>query len=77
MDTDMPTVPAHKLGGDPQIKKSNHDIRITNQVGLKNAWKRLCYSTKILFLLVINHTMLIYRGYDVMKTVPIKVCVLQ
>ena len=32
MDTDTPTVPAHKLGGDPQIKKSYHDIRITNQV---------------------------------------------
>jgi hypothetical protein len=34
MDTDSPTMPAHKLGGDPQIKKSYHDIRITNQVTL-------------------------------------------
>jgi hypothetical protein len=32
MDTDTPTMPAHKLGGDPVIKKSHHDIRITNQV---------------------------------------------
>ncbi len=32
MDTDSPTLPAHKLGGEPQIKKSYHDIRITNQV---------------------------------------------
>ncbi|XP_040576126.1 dynein heavy chain, cytoplasmic [Lepeophtheirus salmonis] len=32
MDTDSPTTPAHKLGGDPQIKTLLHDIRITNQI---------------------------------------------
>jgi dynein heavy chain 1 len=35
MDTDSPTTTApvaHKLGGDPQIKKMLHDIRITNQI---------------------------------------------
>ena len=32
MDTDAPATPAHAPGGDPQIKKQTHDIRITNQI---------------------------------------------
>ena len=32
MDTDAPANPAHAPGGDPQIKKQMHDIRITNQI---------------------------------------------
>ncbi len=32
MDTDSPAQPAHKLGGEPQIKKMPHEIRITNQI---------------------------------------------
>ena len=32
MDTDSPTQPAHKVGGDPQIKRMIHEIRITNQI---------------------------------------------
>ena len=32
MDTHDAKKPAHKLGGDPQIKKMLHDIRITNQI---------------------------------------------
>lgn len=32
MDTESPSQPAHKLGGDPQLKKLLHDIRITNQI---------------------------------------------
>jgi dynein heavy chain 1 len=32
MDTDAPEQPAHKLGGEPQIRKLMHEIRITNQL---------------------------------------------
>lgn len=31
MDTDIPALPTHKPGGDPQIKHEIHEIRITNQ----------------------------------------------
>jgi len=32
MDTDAPATPAHAPGGDPQIRRQMHDIRITNQI---------------------------------------------
>lgn len=31
MDTDAPTAPTHKPGGDPKIQNAVHEIRITNQ----------------------------------------------
>lgn len=31
MDTDAPTLPTHKLGGDPKIQNQIHEVRITNQ----------------------------------------------
>ncbi|XP_077296363.1 dynein heavy chain, cytoplasmic isoform X2 [Arctopsyche grandis] len=31
MDTDAPTKPTHKLGGDPKIARVVHEVRITNQ----------------------------------------------
>lgn len=31
MDTDAPSAPTHKPGGDPQIQHAIHEIRITNQ----------------------------------------------
>lgn len=31
MDTDEPSQPTHKPGGDPQIKTAIHEVRITNQ----------------------------------------------
>lgn len=31
MDTDAPTLPTHKPGGDPHIQHAIHEIRITNQ----------------------------------------------
>lgn len=31
MDTDAPSVPTHKPGGDPHIQHAIHEIRITNQ----------------------------------------------
>lgn len=32
MDTDSPAHPTHKVGGEPQLKKLMHEIRITNQI---------------------------------------------
>ncbi len=32
MDTDSPSKPAHKIGGEPKIKMNFHEIRITNQI---------------------------------------------
>jgi dynein heavy chain 1 len=32
MDTDSPSQPAHKPGGDPQLRRMMHEIRITNQI---------------------------------------------
>ena len=31
MDTDVPLLPTHKLGGDPKIQNQCHEVRITNQ----------------------------------------------
>lgn len=31
MDTDAPSQPTHKLGGDPEIQNQLHEVRITNQ----------------------------------------------
>lgn len=31
MDTDAPSAPTHKPGGDPKIQHAVHEIRITNQ----------------------------------------------
>lgn len=32
MDTDVPNIPTHKAGGDPNIIPLVHEIRITNQI---------------------------------------------